>query len=56
MWTTTLDEASKANPAGMGIEFQYASEDERRLLEKAVEKLVASQLGDHLAAKLLGKH
>ncbi|HEX7671311.1 MAG TPA: TIGR02266 family protein [Polyangiaceae bacterium] len=55
MWTTTLDEASKANPAGMGIEFQYATEEERRLLEKSVEKLVASQLGDHLAAKLLGK-
>jgi type IV pilus assembly protein PilZ len=55
MWTTTLDEASKANPAGMGIEFQYATDEERRLLEKSVEKLVASQLGDHLAGKLLGK-
>jgi type IV pilus assembly protein PilZ len=55
MWTTTMDEASKANPAGMGIEFQYATEEERHILEKAVEKLVASQLGDHLAAKLLGK-
>ena len=45
MWTTTADEASKANPAGMGIEFQYATDDERRALEKSVEKLVASQLG-----------
>jgi type IV pilus assembly protein PilZ len=55
MWTTTTDEASKANPAGMGIEFQYATDEERRTLEKAVEKLVATQLGDHLAGKLLGK-
>jgi type IV pilus assembly protein PilZ len=28
IWTTDLDDATKANPAGMGIEFQY-SEGER---------------------------
>jgi type IV pilus assembly protein PilZ len=55
MWSTASDEASKANPAGMGIEFQYASDDARHALEKSVERLVASQLGDHLASKLLGK-
>ena len=55
MWTTTTDEASKANPAGMGIEFQYADAEERRDMEKVVEKLVVSQLGEHLAGKLLGK-
>lgn len=55
MWTTTVDEASKANPAGMGIEFQYVSDEERHALERSVQKLVASQLGEHLAGKLLGK-
>ncbi len=55
MWVTSTDEASKANPAGMGIEFQYANADERRDMEKMVEDLVVSQLGEHLAAKLLGK-
>ena len=55
MWTTQPDEASKANPAGMGIEFQYADDHERHELEKIVKDLVVSQLGEHLAAKLLGK-
>jgi type IV pilus assembly protein PilZ len=55
MWTTTADEASKANPAGMGIEFQYANDSERRQLEKVVEQLAVGQLGEHLADKLLGK-
>jgi type IV pilus assembly protein PilZ len=55
MWTTTLDEASKANPAGMGIEFQYANDQERRVMEKIVEDLAVAQLGEHLAEKLLKK-
>jgi len=55
MWTTTPEEASKANPAGMGIEFQYANDGERRELEKVVEQLAVGQLGEHLADKLLGK-
>jgi len=55
MWTTTPEEASKANPAGMGIEFQYANDAERRELEKVVEQLAVGQLGEHLADKLLGK-
>jgi type IV pilus assembly protein PilZ len=55
MWTTTPEEASKANPAGMGIEFQYANDSERRELEKVVEQLAVGQLGEHLADKLLGK-
>ncbi|HVU00622.1 MAG TPA: TIGR02266 family protein [Polyangiaceae bacterium] len=56
MWVTAADEASKANPAGMGIEFQYEDDEERRRLEQAVEKLAATQLGEHIAHKLLGKH
>src|SRR5215471_15899911 len=55
MWTTTIDEASKANPAGMGIEFQYVDDTERREMEKIVEQLAVGQLGEHLADKLLGK-
>jgi type IV pilus assembly protein PilZ len=55
MWTTSTDEASKANPAGMGIEFQYADDSERQAMEKIVEQLAVGQLGEHLADKLLGK-
>ena len=55
MWTTKTEDASKANPAGMGIEFQYSSAEERNETEKIVERLFAAELGEHLAGKLLSK-
>ncbi|HEX6273816.1 MAG TPA: TIGR02266 family protein [Polyangiaceae bacterium] len=54
IWVTSVVEATRANPAGMGIEFQY-DEGERREKESAIEALMASSLGEHLTAKLLGK-
>jgi type IV pilus assembly protein PilZ len=54
IWVTGANEATKANPAGMGIEFQY-DEGERREKEAAVERLLSAELGEHLAAKLLGR-
>lgn len=55
MWITPTEEATKANPAGMGIEFQFADQAERRLTERTVEKLLVEQLGERIAEKLLGK-
>jgi len=55
IWTTSTEEATKANPAGMGIEFQYKDDAERREKEAAVEKLMSEELGEHLATKLLGR-
>lgn len=55
MWVTSSADATEANPAGMGIEFQFSSADERRKLESVVESLVVDQLGEHLAQKLLEK-
>jgi len=55
MWTTRSDDATKANPAGMGIEFQYTDDAERHDKEAAVERLLIEELGDHLATKLLGR-
>jgi type IV pilus assembly protein PilZ len=55
MWITSTAEASKANPAGMGIEFLYRDDEERALLEAQVERLIKDQLGDRLAGRLLGK-
>jgi type IV pilus assembly protein PilZ len=55
IWTISEEEATKANPAGMGIEFQYADEAERREKETAVERLFTDQLGEHLVTKLLGR-
>jgi type IV pilus assembly protein PilZ len=54
IWVTPSAEATKGNPAGMGIEFQYDA-DERRAKEAAVERLMTEQLGDHLTTKLLGR-
>lgn len=54
MWTTEQHSASRANPAGMGIEFQY-DEAERREKEAAVERLMLDELGEHLTTKLLGR-
>ena len=54
IWVTSVVEATRANPAGMGIEFQY-DEGERREKEAAIEKLMTMELGEHLTAKLLGK-
>ena len=54
IWTTDIEDATKANPAGMGIEFQY-SEGERAVKEAAVERLMSAELGEHLATKLLGR-
>ena len=54
IWVTSVVEATRANPAGMGIEFQY-DEGERREKEAAIEKLMTMELGEHLTSKLLGK-
>jgi type IV pilus assembly protein PilZ len=55
IWTTSTADATKANPAGMGIEFQYTNDQERVEKEAAVEALLTSELGEHLATKLLGR-
>ena len=54
IWVTPAGEATKANPAGMGIEFQY-DVHERRQKEAAVERLMTAELGEHLTTKLLGR-
>lgn len=54
-WIVTPEEATPESPAGMGIKFQYSSENERTLTEQVVENLMAAELGEALTAKLLGK-
>ncbi|MDI1434862.1 MULTISPECIES: PilZ domain-containing protein [Polyangium] len=53
-WIVRPVDATPDSPAGMGIEFQYNDEKERRETEAIVEKLMANELGDELAGKLLG--
>jgi type IV pilus assembly protein PilZ len=53
-WIVRPVDATPDSPAGMGIEFQYTDEKERRDTEAIVEQLMANELGDELAGKLLG--
>jgi type IV pilus assembly protein PilZ len=55
IWTVSVADATKANPAGMGIEFIYRDATEQRKMEKMVEDLFVAHLGEHLAAKLLAE-
>jgi type IV pilus assembly protein PilZ len=55
IWTTEPQNATKANPSGMGIEFQYADDAERRATEAVVERLMSTELGEELARGLLGR-
>ncbi len=54
IWTNPVHNSSPANPPGMGIEFQYASDAERRQKEQAVQKLFSAVFGEHLATRILG--
>jgi type IV pilus assembly protein PilZ len=54
-WVVSLADATPTAPAGMGIEFVYVDEEERRATEGIVERLMASELGEGLAARLLGR-
>jgi type IV pilus assembly protein PilZ len=54
-WVVTPADATPDSPAGMGIEFQYANDAERRATEEVVEKLMGDSLGEGLAARLLGR-
>jgi len=54
IWTNGVEAATAANPPGMGIEFQYTSPEERREKERRVWDLLATELGEHTATKLLG--
>src|ERR1043165_3198679 len=55
MWVTAVDAASKASPAGMGIQFQYRDAEERGRLERLIEDLIVGQLGQRHADLLLGR-
>ncbi len=55
IWTTSIEKATEDSPPGMGIRFQYSNDGERRDTEAVVEKLMTSELGEHLSTKLLGR-
>jgi type IV pilus assembly protein PilZ len=55
MWVTSPDVESAANPAGMGIQFQYQDAEERGRLERLIEQLIVDQLGQRHADFMLGR-
>lgn len=52
-WVVSSEEATAEQPVGMGIEFQYSSDAERRETEVVVEDLMARELGETLSTRLL---
>ncbi len=54
-WIVKPADATPGSPAGMGIEFQYANDEERRATEAIVERLMANELGEGLTQRLLGR-
>jgi type IV pilus assembly protein PilZ len=54
-WIVSPAEATPSSPAGMGIEFMYENDEDRRATEAIGEKLMADELGDGLTARLLGR-
>ncbi len=54
-WVVEEKDAAEENPAGMGIQFVYADDAERRHVESMVEELMKTALGPALAGKLLAK-
>lgn len=52
-WITKAEDATADSPAGMGIQFQYADDEERQATEKVVRDLMDRELGPNLSAKLL---
>jgi len=55
-WVVSPEGATSDQPAGMGIEFLYANDDERKSTETIVEKLMGQELGESLTSRLLGKN
>lgn len=54
-WIVQVDAATEQSPPGMGIEFVYRDDADRAGTEGVVEELMNRELGDALAAKLLGR-
>jgi type IV pilus assembly protein PilZ len=55
VWTTPLEKATEESPCGMGIKFQYSSDEERVQTEAVVERLMRAELGEQISARLLGR-
>jgi type IV pilus assembly protein PilZ len=54
-WVVTSADASEENPPGMGIQFVFQDDSERRKVEEFVAGLMSEALGPQLASRLLAR-
>ncbi len=54
-WAVRPGAEADEGPPGMGIEFLYQSDGDRRAVADAVEELMVRELGEALTARLLGR-
>ena len=54
-WVVTATDGTDENPAGMGIQFVFQDDSERRKVEEFVATLMSDALGPQLASRLLAR-
>ena len=54
-WVVTSEDATSDHPAGMGIEFEFESDEHRSQIEGRLDRLMADSLGAAAFEKLMGK-
>lgn len=54
-WVIAAGEATEEKPAGMGIQFVFQDDSERRKVEEFVTKLMREALGAQLTSRLLAR-
>ena len=54
-WVVKEEEATTEKPAGMGIQFVYKEEADKKRVEDFVAKMMRESLGDQLTDKLLAR-
>ena len=53
IWVITVEKATEEKPAGMGIEFQYRDDRERKEVERWVTRVMVDELGEEITQGLL---
>ncbi|MBI5537117.1 MAG: TIGR02266 family protein [Deltaproteobacteria bacterium] len=55
IWIVSTETATAEQPAGMGIEFQYRDDKERRQVESWVTRVMIDELGEEITTGLLAR-
>jgi type IV pilus assembly protein PilZ len=55
IWIVSTETATEDSPAGMGIEFQYRDDKERRQVESWVTRVMIDELGEEITTGLLAR-